>query len=220
MSNSGPGDQPQEVVDRLQDEVAGLRRSRRRLVEAGDADRRAIERDLHGGVQQQLVALAVNLQRLPGLVDRDPGAATVLIDELKATVREALDAATELAQNVYPPLFDGRGLGSAIRSAAERAGVTVQVDVPAGTGYPEWTAAAVYWSCLEALSIASRGSDATIGVHGEDGALSFEISIAQRLGPDHIDRLRDRIEGLDGRLSVDDRQGGGSRVQGWLPVSR
>lgn len=220
MSNSGPGEQPQEALDRLQDEVAALRRSRRRLAEAGDADRRALERELHDGVQQQLVAIAVNLQRLAGLVDRDPGAARALIDELAAIVREALDAAMELAQKLSPPLLDGRGLASAIRASAERAGVTVLVDVPAGAGHPERMIAAVYWSCVETLSAASRGSEASVGVHDVDGAVSFEISIAQRLAQRHIDRLRDRIEALDGRLSVDNALDGGSRVHGWLPSSR
>ena len=98
VSNSGPGEQPQEAVDRLQDEVAALRRSRRRLVEAADADRRAIERDLHDGVQQHLVALAVDLRRLAGLIDADPVAAQALVDEMTVNVRTAMAEATALAR--------------------------------------------------------------------------------------------------------------------------
>jgi signal transduction histidine kinase len=220
VSNSGPDEQPQEAVDRLQREVAALRRSRRRLAEAADADRRAIEHDLHDGVQQHLVALAINLQRLARMIDRDPGAATALIGELASDVREAMDAAMELAQQVYPSLLGGRGLASAIRSATESAGVTVVVDTPASAGYPAGTIAAVYWSCVDTLTAATHGSQATVMVSDTEGALTFEISIEGRLDEGRIDRLRDRIEALDGRLTVDDRPDGGARVHGWLPLSR
>ena len=219
MSNAGSGERLREVVDRLQGEVAELRGPRKRLAEAAHAERRAIERALHDGVQQHLVALAVDLRLLAGLVDGDPAAAKVLLDEMAANVREALDETTELAQRVYPPLLEARGFASAIRSAAESAGVTVLVDVPAGAGYPPEITAAVYWSCVEALSSASRGSEATVSVLDADGALTFEVAVAGHQPEGRVERLRDRIEALDGRVSVDDRQDGGSRVHGWLPLS-
>ena len=220
MSNAGSGEQLREVVDRLQREVAELRRSRRRLVEVAFADRRAIERALHDGVQQHLVALAGDLRRVAGLVDGDPAALKGLLDEMAANVREALDETTELAQMVYPQLLEGRGLASALRSAAESAGVTLLVDVPAGLGYPPQVTTLVYWSCVDALSSASRGSRATISVLDEDGVLTFEVAVASAYPDERLDRLRDRIEALDGRVSVEDRQDGGSRVHGWLPLSR
>jgi signal transduction histidine kinase len=220
VSNAGSGERLREVVDRLQGEVAALRRSRRRLAESAHADRRAIERALHDGVQQHLVALAVDLRRLAGLVDADPTAAKALLGEMAANVREALDETTELAQRVYPSLLEGRGFASALRSAAEGAGVTVLVDVPAGAGYPPEITAAVYWSCVEALSSASRGSEATVSVLDADGALTFEVAVAGHHPGERLDRLRDRIEALDGRVSFDDRPDGGSRVHGWLPLSR
>ncbi|MGZ8515198.1 MAG: sensor histidine kinase, partial [Candidatus Limnocylindrales bacterium] len=179
MSNAGSGNQLRAVVDRLEGEVAELRGSRKRLAEAADADRRAIERALHDGVQQHLVALAVDLRRLAGLVDGDPDGAKALLGEMVANVREALDATTELAQSVYPALLEGRGFASAVRSAAERAGVTVVVDVPAGAGYPPEITAAVYWSCVEAVSSAARGSRATVSVRDTDGVLTFEVAIAR-----------------------------------------
>ena len=220
MSNAGSGEQLREVVDRLQREVAELRRSRKRLVVAADADRRAIERALHDGVQQHLVALAGDLPRVAGLVDGDPAALKGLLDEMAANVREALDETTELAQMVYPQLLEGRGLASALRSAAESAGVTLLVDVPAGLGYPPQVTTLVYWSCVDALSSALRGSRATISVLDEDGVLTFEVAVASAYPDERLDRLRDRIEALDGRVSVEDRQDGGSRVHGWLPLSR
>lgn len=220
MSNAGSGERLREVVDRLQGEVAELRGSRKRLAEAADADRRAIERALHDGVQQHLVALAVDLRRLAGLVDGDPAAAKALLDEMAANVRQALDETTELAQRVYPPLLQARGFASAIRSAAESAGVTVLVDVQAGAGYPPEITAAVYWSCVEALSSAPRGSQATVSVLDADSALTFEVAVAGHHPEGRVERLRDRIEALDGRVSIDDQQDGGSRVHGWLPLSR
>lgn len=220
MSNAGSGERLQDVVDRLQGEVAELRRSRKRLVEAADGDRRAIERALHDGLQQHLVALAIDLRRLDGLVDRDPAAAKALRDEMAVNVQEALDQATDLAQMVYPPLLEARGFTSALRSAAESAGVTALVDVQAGTGYSPEITAAVYWSCVEALSSASRGSQARISVLDTNGALTFEITVAGHHPDSRLDRLRDRIEALDGRVSVSEEHDGGSRVHGWLPLSR
>jgi signal transduction histidine kinase len=219
VSSSGFGERPQDAVDRLQGEVEELRRSRRRLVEAADADRRTIERALHDGVQQHLVALAIDLHGLAGLVAGDPAAAKALLDEMAVNVREALNEATELAQMVYPPLLEARGFASALRSAAESAGVTALVDVRASAGYSPQITAAVYSFCVEALSSAPRGSPATISVLDTNGALTFEVTVAGPLPESRLDRLRDRIEALDGRVSVDDGHEGGSRVHGWLPLS-
>lgn len=220
MPNAGSGERPREVVDRLRDEVTALRGSRKRLAEAAHADRRAIERALHDGVQQHLVALAVDLRRLAGLVDGDPVAAKALLDEMAAYLQEALAATSALAQSVYPPLLEARGFASALRSAAESAGLTAVVDVQAGARYPPEITAAIYWSCVEALSSASRGSQAAVSVLDADGAVTFEVAVDGHHPEGRLDRLRDRIEALDGRLTVDDPQDGGSRVHGWLPLSR
>lgn len=220
MSNAGSAEQLQDVVDRLQGEVAELRRSRKRLVDAADVDRRAIERALHDGVQQRLVALAGDLRRLAGLVDADPVAAQALLDEMTADVRTAIAETTELAERIHPPLLAARGFASAIRSAAERLGVTVLVDAPAGSGYPPEITIAVHWFCVETLSFASRGSEATVSVLDTDGVLTFEVGIDGQPPEERLARLRDRVEALDGRVAVDDRTGGGSRVHGWLPWSR
>lgn len=190
------------------------------MAEVAHADRHAIERALHDGVQQHLVALAVDLRRLAGLVDHDPVAAKAVVDEMAANVRDALEETTALAQSVYPPLLEARGFASALRSAAESAGLTAVVDVQADARYPPEITAAVYWSCVEALSSASRGSQATVSVLESDGALTFEVTIAGNHPEGRLDRLHDRVEALDGRLTVDDPQDGASRVHGWLPLSR
>ena len=219
MSNAGSREQLPQVVDRLQAQVAELRASRRRVAEAAYADRRAIERALHDGVQQYLVALTIDLRHVSGLLDSDPAAATTLIDEMAARAREALEETTVLAHTVYPPLLEGRGFAVALRYAADSAGVTAMVDVSSVGDYPPEIIAAVYWCWAEVLSAASRGSRATVEVRDENGALTFEFMVARHNPEARHDRLRDRIEALDGRLNVDDRDGG-LRVHGGLPLSR
>jgi signal transduction histidine kinase len=219
VSNAGPDDDSKVVVARLRAELAALRRSRRRLVEADLADRRALERTLHDGVQQRLVALATDIQYMARQLERDPASAKPLFEEAVANLREALTEATTLAQLVYPPLLDGRGLATSLRSAAVGAGLTVVVGVPEAADYPPEVGAAIYWTCAEALAAASPGSEATIRVDEVEGGVSFEVAVAGRLSTALSDRLGDRVEALDGRLSVDG-DGLGSRVQGWLPLSR
>ena len=98
-----------ETLDRFRLEVEELRASRERLVLAADADRRRIERDLHAGVQQQLVALAVNLQLAGALAGADPAGATRLLAELERDVQQLLDEAAQLAHRIYPPLLEAGG---------------------------------------------------------------------------------------------------------------
>jgi signal transduction histidine kinase len=219
VANADSGDRLREVVDRLQGEVVELRSSRKRLAEAAHANRLAIERALHDGVQQHLVALAVDLRRLAGLVEGDPAAAKVLLDEMAANLREALDATTELAQRVYPPLLEARGFASALRSAAASAGVTASVKVLVHGSYPPEIMAAVYWCCVEALASAPAGTQATISVVDADGALAFEIGVAGGYREGRLEGLGDRIEALGGRVTIGVNQDGGLRVAGSLPRS-
>ena len=103
----------------------------RKLVLAADADRRSIERELHDGVQQHLVALAVNLQLVEQLVDDDPAAAKTLLQDLRRDVQQALEEAAQLAQTVYPPLLETGGLAATLRAAASSIGVPSSVEVAA-----------------------------------------------------------------------------------------
>jgi signal transduction histidine kinase len=220
VSNAGSRDPLQERIDRLDAEVRSLRMSRRRLIEAADADRRAIERDAHDGLQQDLVALAIDLRRLSGLLDADPAAAKSLVDGLSANVRQALQDAAELARSIYPPLLEARGLASALRSAADSAGVTLVVDIPPGAHYPREITATLYWTYVDALSSAAVGCETLVTVVDDSNGLTFEITFAGQLPEDRLDRLRDRIEALDGRFSAEHRTDGSSRVQAWLPLPR
>jgi signal transduction histidine kinase len=113
VSSSDSGEPLQDVVDRLEGEVAELRQSRRRLAGAAHDDRRAFEGALHDGVQQRLVALAADLRHLAGLVDGDPAAAKVLLDGMATNVREAMDEASQLAETIHPPLLEARAASGA-----------------------------------------------------------------------------------------------------------
>lgn len=204
--------------------MAELRGSRKELVLAADADRRSIERDLHEGVQQDLVAVAVNLQLVGELVDADPAAAKALLEEMGGDVQQALDEAAQLAQRIYPTVLEGGGFAAALRAAAAAAGVPVTVDVSAGASYPPEIAWTVYLCWLQALERAGPGGRAAVTVRDEEGALAFDVIENGARAPEgHSDeglgRLRDRVEALGGRLTIG-AEPGGLRISASLPLTR
>ena len=217
MSNAGSSEELYEAIARLEAEVAALRASRRRLAEASHSERGAIERALHDGVQQHLVALAVDLQRLADLIDRDGSAARALLAEMRANIREAIDEANRLSARTSPPIGDGRGLVAALRSAATDAGVAALIEVPAAVSWPAEISAALYWTWLDAIAAGSSGSEARMRVNAAADGLTFAVTVVGRYDEARAARLRDRIEALDGHLTVDERHDG-SVLQGWLPL--
>jgi signal transduction histidine kinase len=206
----------QETLDRLRVEVDELRASRKRLVLAADADRREIESDLHNGVQQQLVALAVNVQLASRLADAEPAAAKTLLEEMGRDVQQALEAASQLAQRIYPPELEARGLAAALRTAASKAGIAASVEVATDGRYPPEVAAAVYSSCREALESTGAGR-ASITVRNGQGALYLDIATDRDQSGVGLERMRDRIEALGGRLTVTSEPGRGTRISFSLP---
>jgi signal transduction histidine kinase len=205
-------------LDRLHVEVANLRAARKRLAMAEDAERRAIERDLHQGVQQHLVALATHLQVAAGLVERDPAAARALLDELGRVVQLAIDDAAALADWIYLPLIETGGLAVALRSAALRADVPTQIEVDMRTPPPPAVVRTAYLCCLEVLKHASAGAQAAVSVRDQDGALAFD-AVADCAESDlEIGRLRDRVEALGGTLSMTSQAGRRTRVAGSIPL--
>ena len=185
-----------------------LRAARKRLVLAADAERRELERELHDGLQQHLVALAVNLQLASGLMEADPAAAKALVEEMRNDVRRALEEGARLAQRIHPPLLETSGLAAALRAAASSAGVASSVEVATTTTYPPEVVTTVYLCWLDALDHASDGTRISIAVREAEGGLSFEIGGSEL----QTDLLRDRIEALGGELV---RRGAG--VAGFLP---
>jgi len=210
----------EESVEQLRREADELRASRTRLVLAADADRRRIERELHDGAQQDLVALAVKLQQARAMVDSD-AAAGVLVDEMRGDVQESLDRLRVLAQRIHPPQLEIGGLPAALRSAAASAGVRARIDVAATGVYPQEVAVTVYLCIVATLERLVTGTTAAIGVREENGTLAFEI-VAEEAGVDpadaHLAAMRDRVEALGGRLTITAVSGGGTRIAGSLPT--
>jgi len=182
-----------------------------RLVLAADADRRAIERELHGGVQQYLVALATTVQLARRAADSEPAAVNALLDDMERDLRRALDETALLAQRIYPASLGLGGLAALLRSAAVQAGVPANVDVSAGTNFAPELALTVYLCWLAALAARRGEKHVTISVTEADDALSFELA-AEDLGGE-LEQLRDRVEALGGSLTM-----GPGRLSGSLPL--
>lgn len=201
----------QTSIDRLHDELTVLRASRKQLVLAADADRRALERSLHEGAQQDLVALAVDLQLATRLMEQDAAALKRLLEKMGRDVQEALDRSAELAARIYPPLLESGGLAVAVRTAAVQAGITVHVEGAAATGNERQAAAL---TCLQALEHAAPGARATVAADDES-SLRFEI-VGEGDWRERFEPLRRRAEALGGELRIEFDEGE-SRVWGSVP---
>jgi len=206
-------------LDALRLEIAELRASRTRLALASDAERRAIERALHEGVQQLLVALAANVELAAASVDTDPAATRKLLSEIGEDVRQALDDTRKLAHRIYPPLLEAGGLVAALRAAAVNADVKTKIDVAPGTTCPPEIAGAVYFCCLEVLERADAGTPVVISVRNEEGAVVFEIVAERDVDPERL-ALHERVEAFGGRVTITEGSGGETTVAGSLPLPR
>jgi signal transduction histidine kinase len=204
----------------LRREIEELRASRKRLALVADAERRGIERALHGGVQQDLVGLAANLEVAAGSVDSDPAAARALLDELRREARRALTEMQELANRIFPPLLDAGGLVVELRAAASRAGVParIDVDVDAAASSPPEIAGAVYFCALDSFERVPAGTPVVVSVRGEEGALAFEVVAECDLGAERRVPY-DRVEALGGRVTITS-EGDRTTVTGSLPLPR
>ena len=208
--------------------VEDLRESRRRLVAAQDLERRKLERNIHDGAQQQLVALAVKLRLAQSLIVRDPDRAEALLTELLSESNRALDDLRDLARGIYPPLLADKGLAAALEAQAARSPVPTTVASDGVGRYPQEIEAAAYFSCLEALQNIAKYADAravSITLATSDGRLVFRIAddgvgfdpAATGYGTGLLG-IADRLAVLDGSLLVDSSPGQGTRIIGSLPV--
>jgi signal transduction histidine kinase len=205
-----------------------LRASRRRLVEAQDAERRKIERNLHDGAQQQLIALTIQVGLLEESAD-DPAAVRQLGPAVKDGLRAALEDLRDLARGIYPPLLADQGLVPALQAQARKASVPVEIDADGIGRYPQEAEAAVYFCTLEALQNITKyagASRATIGLSCSDGSLQFSVTddgtgfdtAASRYGTG-LQGMTDRLAALGGALDVRSQPGRGTTLTGQLPVS-
>jgi signal transduction histidine kinase len=208
--------------------IDDLRASRLRLVRAQDEERQRIERNLHDGAQQQLVALMVQLSLLEDSAG-DSGEVRQVTGELRAGLRAALDDLRALARGIYPPLLADQGLGPALRAQAGRAPLPVQVETDGIGRYPPDAEAAVYFCILEALQNTTkyaRASQATValscpGSHLEftvtDDGTGFDTATASR--GTGLQGMADRLAAAGGTLRINSAPGNGTTISGRLPVS-
>jgi signal transduction histidine kinase len=209
--------------------VSELRASRQRLVAAQDEERRKLERNLHDGAQQQLVALAVKLRLAEQLAARDAAKTQKMLSSLQTDTQDALENLRDLARGIYPPLLADKGLGVALEGQARKASIPVEISTDGAGRYPQDTEAAVYFCCLEALQNVQKYANASRAVvrlaHG-DGYLTFEVA-DDGAGFDPgvtgygtgLQGMADRLDAIGGTLEVRSRPGDGTTVTGTVPVA-
>jgi signal transduction histidine kinase len=210
----------------LRARVEELRTSRARIVEAGTSERRRLERNLHDGAQQRLVALSLTLRLAQGKVHKDPEKATELLDAAQQELTLALGELRELARGIHPAVLSDRGLGAALEALAGRAPVDVDLAEMPSDRLPEAIEAAAYFVVAEALTNVvkyAHASQATVRIARQNGHAVVEIADDGIGGadPDRGSGLRglaDRVSALDGRMSLDSPAGAGTRLRAEIPV--
>jgi signal transduction histidine kinase len=202
-----------------------LAASRARIVEAGDAERRRLERNLHDGAQQRLVALAVDLNLIGVTLEKDPSAARKILTSAQDQLAQGLDELRELARGIHPAVLTNRGLGPALHALVKRAPVPVEI-----TELPEErlagpVEAAAYYVVAEAITNVAkyaRASSVTVSVRRSNGLATLTVSDDGVGGADAtlgtgLRGLADRLEALDGRLFVDSPPDRGTRISAEIP---
>jgi signal transduction histidine kinase len=209
----------------LQARLDELRESRTRIVEAGYAARRKLERDLHDGAQQRLVGLALDLRLAREKLEENPKAAAAMLDEASAELAKATEELRELARGIHPAILSDRGLEAAVESLAQRAPLPVEIDASIDGRLPEPVEAAAYFVVSEALTNVvrhARAERAQVGIRRGDGRLLVEVRDDGSGGADPtgsgLRGLADRVAALDGRLRVEDPAGGGTVVRADIPL--
>jgi PAS domain S-box-containing protein len=202
-----------------------LRASRERIIEAADAARRRIERDLHDGAQQRLVSLALTLRRTKALLERDPAAAHEALAEAGKELENALAELRELARGIHPAILSEHGLAAALSALAERVPLVVDCDVRLDERPREPVEAAAYYVVAEALTNVVRyaaAGEARVSAERVDGCLRVEVADTGAGGADPasgsgLRGLADRVEALGGKLEVHSPAGEGTVVRAELP---
>ena len=209
--------------------IEELRASRRRIVSAQDERAKKLERDIHDGAQQQLVALTVKLRLLEQIAERDPARVKEMASALQTDATGALEDLRDLARGIYPPLLADKGLGAALEAQARKAVVPTAVAADGVGRFAQDVESAVYFSCLEALQNVAKYAEATrttISLTNGDGQLRFIVSDDGR-GFDPaatgygtgLQGIADRLAAIGGELAVASEPGGGATISGRVPIS-
>lgn len=219
----------QASLDEVRRQARELQASRGRIVEAGDTARRQIERDIHDGVQQHLVALAVKVRLVKQLQTQNPAKATELLESLGGDLNDTLQELRDLAHGIYPPLLADKGLADALTSAARRAVLPTEVEAIGIGRHGRVVEATAYFCCLEAFQNAAKYAGPNVQVRvslrEEGGALILTVTddgvgfdtraAAQGAG---FTNMNDRLGAVGGTLRVESTPGTGTRVTGTIPL--
>ncbi len=217
----------QHLNAELQAKLEELRASRARIVEAGYEERRRVERDLHDGAQQRLVALTMSLRLVRGKIAEEPEAAAEMLDEAMVELSEATRELRELARGIHPAVLSDRGLDAALSGLADRAPLPVEIVETPQERLPTPVESATYFVIAEALTNVARYADAegaTVRVARSNGVVEVEIRDdgvggADPAGGTGLRGLEDRVAALDGELRLDSPAGGGTTVTARIPCA-
>jgi signal transduction histidine kinase len=217
------------LAEQLMDTIEELRASRQRLVTAQDERAKQLERNLHDGAQQQIVALTVKLRLLGQLMDRDVEKAKTMASDLQADATDALEQLRDLARGIYPPLLADQGLVAALEAQARKASVPTEVRSDGIGRYPQDIESAVYFCVLEALNNVAKYAEATraeVSLAQIDGHLRFAViddgtgfDTAETSYGTGVQGMADRLDAIGGALHVVSRKGGGTTIEGRIPTS-
>jgi signal transduction histidine kinase len=222
-----PGESPEQRRARvLRERVDGLRTAQQRIIDAADAERRRIERDLHDGAQQRMVSVAVTLGLAEAQLEKDPSRAAGLISQAREEAQLAVKELRELARGIHPALLSDRGLGAALEALASRAPVPVTVTGVPDAPLRQAIEAAAYFATAEALTNVAkyaRASEASVELVTEDDCLRVRVRDDGVGGADPatgsgLRGLCDRVEALDGRFEIESPPGSGTTVTIELPL--
>ncbi len=195
---------------------------------AQDQERRRLERNIHDGAQQELVALSVKQRLLGDLLERDTERAREMLSQIQADTTDALENLRDLARGIYPPLLADRGLAVALVAQAPKSAVPVTVETDGIGRYPQEVEAAVYFCVLEALQNVAKYADAasaTVRLRALDRELAFEVADdGDGFDPQTVpmgsglQNMADRMAALGGALEVRSAPGAGTTVEGRVPA--
>jgi signal transduction histidine kinase len=208
--------------------IEELRASRRRIVAAQDERAKKLERDIHDGAQQQLVALTVKLRLLEQIAERDGAKAKQMAGDLQTDATAALEDLRDLARGIYPPLLADKGLGAALEAQARKAVVSTTVSADGIGRFPQDVESAVYFSCLEALQNIAKyaeASQATIVLTNGEGTLRFTVTddgsgfdASTTSYGTGLQGIADRLAAMGGLLMVTSAPGKGTMITGTVPT--
>jgi signal transduction histidine kinase len=218
----------QTTLADLREQAQALRDSRARIVATADAERRRIERDLHDGAQQHLLALAVSVRLARAALRDDPAACATLLDQLSEDVQRTAAELREIAHGVYPPLLAADGLRAALGTAAGRYPLRARLAAPGIGRYSPEIEAAVYFCCLEALQNAAKHAphaSVEIRIWEAEGGLLFSVNDdgpgfdPELTGVGHgLVNMADRLGAIGGAIRWESHPGQGARIHGSVPL--